>query len=158
MRGPGLAGVGAVDACLFVVDAGEGLRGTVGVSYAWHDSEGARLAYTQLEGETSRLLTVKADLNPVPVVDLPNASAVVVGWGDWGWAIQQGPDEIVLLTPDGAFKDSEVGVAIATHESGLAQCWSEATWACQGPWSADCGGSAAAACCRCPMRTTSRSR
>ena len=88
------------------------------VSYAWHDSEGARLAYTQLDGEASQLLTVKADLNPVPVVDLPSASAEVVGWGDWGWAIQQGPDEIVLLTPDGAFKDSEVGVAIATHESG----------------------------------------
>jgi hypothetical protein len=88
------------------------------VSYAWHDSKGARLAFTQLEGEVTRLFTVRADLNPVPVVDLPTASAAVVGWGDWGWAIQQTPDEIVLLTPDGAFKDSEVGVAIATHESG----------------------------------------
>ncbi|HEU4894197.1 MAG TPA: hypothetical protein VFT85_00040 [Acidimicrobiia bacterium] len=88
------------------------------VSYAWHDSEGARLAYTQLDGETSRLLTVRADLDPTPVVQLPTASAEVVGWGDWGWAIQQTPDEIVLLTPDGAFKDSEAGVAVATHESG----------------------------------------
>ena len=88
------------------------------VSYAWHDSEGARLGYTQLDGDVSRLLTVKADLNPVPVVELSSASAALVGWGDWGWAIQQTPDEIVLLTPDGSFKDSEVGVAIATHESG----------------------------------------
>lgn len=29
---------------------------------------------------------------------------------------------------------------IAHNETGLAHCWSEATWACQGPESADCGG------------------
>ena len=29
---------------------------------------------------------------------------------------------------------------IAMDETGLAQCWSEATWACQGPASPDCGG------------------
>jgi MYXO-CTERM domain-containing protein len=29
---------------------------------------------------------------------------------------------------------------IAQSETGLAHCWSEATWACQGPASADCGG------------------
>jgi len=29
---------------------------------------------------------------------------------------------------------------IAYAETGLAHCWSEATWACQGPNSADCGG------------------
>ncbi|MBI3184366.1 MAG: hypothetical protein HYZ28_19710 [Myxococcales bacterium] len=29
---------------------------------------------------------------------------------------------------------------IAHHESGLAQCWAEATWSCQGPHSPDCGG------------------
>ncbi len=29
---------------------------------------------------------------------------------------------------------------IASAETGLAHCWHEATWACQGPWSADCGG------------------
>ncbi len=29
---------------------------------------------------------------------------------------------------------------IANTETGLAQCWSEATWACQGPNSPDCGG------------------
>ena len=29
---------------------------------------------------------------------------------------------------------------IASAETGLAHCWSEATWACQGPHSADCGG------------------
>jgi hypothetical protein len=29
---------------------------------------------------------------------------------------------------------------IANDETGLAHCWSEATWACQGPASPDCGG------------------
>src|SRR5262245_35577903 len=30
---------------------------------------------------------------------------------------------------------------IANHESvGLSQCWADLTWACQGPWSNDCGG------------------
>jgi LGFP repeat len=29
---------------------------------------------------------------------------------------------------------------IAMDETGLAQCWSEATWACKGPSSPDCGG------------------
>lgn len=29
---------------------------------------------------------------------------------------------------------------IAQAETGLAHCWSEATWACEGPVSADCGG------------------
>src|SRR5689334_8810926 len=29
---------------------------------------------------------------------------------------------------------------IADSETGMAQCWSEATWACRGPTSPDCGG------------------
>src|SRR5689334_19634626 len=29
---------------------------------------------------------------------------------------------------------------IANDETNLAMCWSEATWACQGPASPDCGG------------------
>ncbi|AKJ07036.1 LYCV glycosyl hydrolase [Archangium gephyra] len=33
-----------------------------------------------------------------------------------------------------------VYAGVANHETGMAQCWSEATWACQGPSSADCGG------------------
>ena len=29
---------------------------------------------------------------------------------------------------------------ISSAETGLAHCWSEATWSCKGPWSADCNG------------------
>ena len=88
------------------------------VGYSWHDSESALLGYTQLAGEGTRLYTVRANLRRTPVADIPSPNAVVAGWGDWGWAIQQEPNEIVLLTPDGRFKDSEPGVAFATHRSG----------------------------------------
>ena len=88
------------------------------VGYSWHDSENALLGYTQLADEGSRLYTVRANLSRAPVADLPSPNAVVAGWGDWGWAIQQEPNEMVLLTPDGQFKDSEPGVALATHRSG----------------------------------------
>jgi hypothetical protein len=45
-----------------------------------------------------------------------------------GAAAQRGVSNAVLVA------------GVAKHESGLAQCWSEATWACAGPHSAECGG------------------
>lgn len=87
------------------------------VGYAWHDSDAANLSYTQISGEVTRLFTVEADLNPVLVGELPGGGGSVVAWGDWGWAIQQN-DEVVLLNPDGEFKDSEAGVAFVSHGSG----------------------------------------
>lgn len=87
-------------------------------SYAWHDTETAQLSYTKAAGENTRLLRVNADLAPMQVAELPTPNAAVAGWGDWGWAIQQTSDRMALLTPTGEFKDSEVGVALATHPSG----------------------------------------
>lgn len=37
-------------------------------------------------------------------------------------------------------KNAALFGGIADAETGLAHCWSEATWACQGPWSSSCGG------------------
>lgn len=88
------------------------------ISYAWHDTEAAHLSYTQLAEDVTLLYTVQADLNPVLVGELAVAGASVRGWGDWGWAIQRTPNEIVLLNPEGTFKDSEVGVVVASHGSG----------------------------------------
>lgn len=85
-------------------------------SYTWHDSEPARLAYTQDAGQGALLFTVKADLNPVLVGEIEDGSEVAA-WGDWGWAIQQS-GTILLLSPDGAFKDTEVGTAYASHGTG----------------------------------------
>lgn len=49
-------------------------------------------------------------------------------------------DRIKAVSATRGVTNPLVVAGIANHESGLAQCWSEATWACQGPWSADCGG------------------
>jgi len=43
-------------------------------------------------------------------------------------------------TARGITNTSFLLAGIAMDETGLAQCWSEATWACQGPPSPDCGG------------------
>ncbi len=88
------------------------------VGYAWHDTEAAHLSYTQLAGEVTRLYTVKADLNPSLVGELNMSGGEVVGWGEWGWVIQRSSEDMVLLNPEGTFKDSEPGVAIASHGSG----------------------------------------
>jgi hypothetical protein len=42
---------------------------------------------------------------------------------------------------------------IANDETGLAMCWSEATWACQGPASPDCGGGPVTSTVRSPARS-----
>lgn len=92
---------------------------TTGVSsYAWNDSTVGLLSYTAQDGENTALYTVRADLQSVSIVESLGPDVTVVGWGDWGWALQQRPDEIVLLNAEGQFKDSETGVALATHESG----------------------------------------
>ncbi len=41
---------------------------------------------------------------------------------------------------DGIPQNGYLLAGIANDETGLAMCWSEATWACQGPGSPDCGG------------------
>ncbi len=88
------------------------------VGYAWHDTEAAHLSYTQFAGDVTRLYTVRADLNPAFVGELAMSGGEVVGWGEWGWVIQETATEMVLLNPEGTFKDSETGVAVASHGSG----------------------------------------
>lgn len=112
-------GIPGLDGALLSMGRFNSIRpiATAVISYAWHDSRNALLSYTELAGESTRLLTVQADLEPDVVTELSSAGAAVVGWGDWGWAIQQ-PDEIVLLNAEGEFRDSEPGIAYATHPSG----------------------------------------
>jgi len=49
-------------------------------------------------------------------------------------------DAVKSITGPRGITNPLVYAGIANHETGLAQCWSEATWACQGPYSSDCGG------------------
>lgn len=87
-------------------------------SYAWHDSEIGSLSYVANDGEGSVLYTVRADLDSTPVAWFEDPDVTLAGWGDWGWAVQETPEEIVLLNADGVQKDIEAGVALATHPSG----------------------------------------
>lgn len=93
------------------------VAGRVG-SYAWHDSATGWLSYTVGAGDASRLMTVKADFAPKEVVSLDEAGMTVVGWGDWGWAMQRSTPEIVLFNSNGEFKDTETGTVMATHPTG----------------------------------------
>jgi hypothetical protein len=47
---------------------------------------------------------------------------------------------ISAITQPMGITNTLVFAGVANHETGLAQCWSEATWACQGPASSSCGG------------------
>lgn len=87
-------------------------------SYVWHDSESGLLSYTTEDESGSHLHTVtpRGLKGEIPRAFGPGAA--VVGFGDWGWAIQESPDLIVLLSPNGEFKDSEAGRVFASHESG----------------------------------------
>ena len=85
--------------------------------YVWHDSTPGWLGYTvDLNGVTQ---VFKVEGRPVAthVVDWDEPTRRVVAWGDWGWALQ-GAADVVLLTGEGDFRDSEAGNALASHQSG----------------------------------------
>lgn len=85
--------------------------------YAWHDSTSGSLGYSiDTEGVTQ---VFKVEGQPVAthVVDWEEPTRRVVGWGEWGWALQ-GATDVVLLTDEGEFRDSETGMVLSSHESG----------------------------------------
>jgi hypothetical protein len=49
-------------------------------------------------------------------------------------------DAVKAMAAPRGITNPVVYAGVANHETGMAQCWSEATWACQGPNSSDCGG------------------
>ncbi|HEX5752975.1 MAG TPA: hypothetical protein VFZ09_42620 [Archangium sp.] len=49
-------------------------------------------------------------------------------------------DAIKANTAPKGITNPLVYAGVSYQETGLAHCWSEATWACQGPYSSDCGG------------------
>lgn len=49
-------------------------------------------------------------------------------------------DAIKSVTAAKGITNPLVYAGVAFQETRLAHCWSEATWACQGPFSAECGG------------------
>ncbi|HEX6286903.1 MAG TPA: hypothetical protein VFZ80_05415 [Acidimicrobiia bacterium] len=87
-------------------------------SYAWHDSVSGDLAYTTESDGMWRLFVVRSSFTPRLVTESMEFGGTLVGFGDWGWAIQTSADELVLLTPDGDFKAVESGVGYASHRDG----------------------------------------
>lgn len=87
-------------------------------SFTWHDNERGLLAYTSESPEGTRLSTVnfRGLISEVPWIGPSDAQ--IVSWGDWGWAIQTSEEQIVLIAPDGDFKDSEPGRAYASLPTG----------------------------------------
>lgn len=85
--------------------------------YVWHDTTAGWMGYT-VDGEGVTQV-FKTEGRPVPshVVEWGEPDRRVVGWGDWGWALQ-GAADVVLLNEAGAFRDSEAGTALASHGSG----------------------------------------
>ncbi len=92
--------------------------GTGVTSYVWHDTMSGSLAYSVEDGSGVRIATVNSRGLKDDVGWTGPVGARVVGWGAWGWAVQSTPDQIVLLAPNGDFKDTEVGSVFDSHESG----------------------------------------
>lgn len=86
-------------------------------SYAFHDSSDGALGFTVPGNADVQIFTVHPNLVIENVTSLDSPGAEVAAWGDWGWAIQDG-DQIVLLTADGELRDTETGRALAGHGSG----------------------------------------
>lgn len=85
--------------------------------YVWHDTTPGSLGYTVESDGTTQLFRVDSPPMANHVVEWDEPDRTVVALGDWGWALQ-GADDVVLLTPEGEFRDSEVGTALASHASG----------------------------------------
>jgi WD40 repeat protein len=87
-------------------------------SYVWHDSETGVLAYTSESDGSWQLFVAGPDLESELLIESPEMVGSLVGFGDWGWAVQMGPDSLALLTPDTHLKAVEPGVGYASHPDG----------------------------------------
>lgn len=86
-------------------------------SYVWHDRETGLLSFTTESESVWRLWQIGSDLEPELLVE-SSPQGTVVGFGDWGWALQTGPETMTLLTPVADFKDVEPGVGYTSHPDG----------------------------------------
>lgn len=56
------------------------------------------------------------------------------------WFVRSRSDDIRRVASVFGISNALVVAGVGNAETSLAHCWSEATWTCQGPWSADCNG------------------
>lgn len=88
--------------------------------YAWHDSVPSQLAYTtSVDGELLLWVAPTDPSGPELVARAVGIEGRVSAWGDWGYAVQDGVrDRIVLFTETGEIKDSHPGRVLDSHPSG----------------------------------------
>lgn len=87
-------------------------------SFAWHDSAAAHMGYTTVDDGEWALWELSPNLETREIADGLVPGGRVVGWGDWGWAIQAPDDRVVLLNPDGELRDTHSGVALTSMSEG----------------------------------------
>lgn len=87
-------------------------------SYAWHDSIKGGLAYTIEDDLGTHLYTLNFRGLKTEIPWIGPGGARVAAAGEWGWAIQASADEMVLLNPEGEFKASQSGRALASQPEG----------------------------------------
>jgi hypothetical protein len=88
------------------------------ISYAWHDSRSGELAFTTGEDDGWQLFRASRTLRPQLIAEGQGDRGSIVGWGDWGFAVQTTKDQVALFNADGDFKDVERGTGLASHHSG----------------------------------------
>ena len=92
------------------------LSGVTG--YEWHDSRSGELAFTTSEDGGWSLFRASRTLVPELVAEGEDEGATVVGWGDWGYAVQITEGQVALLNAEGDFRDVERGRGLDSHHSG----------------------------------------
>lgn len=87
-------------------------------SFAWHDSRSGEMAFTTEERGSWQLYRASRTLVAQLVLEDRFQGGSVVAWGEWGYAIQAGEDQVALVNRDGELRDLEAGRAFASHETG----------------------------------------
>lgn len=87
-------------------------------SYAWHDSVSGVFSYTTETDGVWQLYVVRSSFASELITETTEFGGPLVGFGDWGWAVQSAPNEVRLLTSEGVMKDVEPGIGYASHPDG----------------------------------------
>lgn len=83
-------------------------------SYAWHETTAGLLAFTTVAENGWHLEELLPSGRVEEVAGGPEAESMLVGWGEWGYALQIPGTGTLLLTPEGEIKDVDPGVVFST--------------------------------------------
>lgn len=87
-------------------------------SFAWHDSIAGVLAYTTVVDSEWQLWRLQPNGNRDLVTAGEEPASALIGWGDWGFVVQEPSERITLLTPSGEFKANQQGTAFSSTPDG----------------------------------------